>query len=327
MSFFAAFIRRQFIHWPSEPTASFAGKTVVVTGANSGLGKEACRLLLQRGATRIVLACRNIERGQAAARELEAGLATSGGSTPRLDVWQLDVASPESIAAFARRAQTDLDRLDAVIANAGVVEFKFQLAASGDEVTVATNVVGPTLLCGLLYPQLRATAARSGGEAHFTIVGSELYETAAFKELAAVETAGRGIFDALNDPSIAKMSDRYNVSKLLVMAAVREMAAATPVSENGVVINSVAPGFCRSDLGNNNLGRVGVALGNVFKRLLARPTAVGARTLVYGAAAGRETHGGYLPDCELTELQGQLKGEKGQRLQKQVWEELRRKIE
>ncbi|KAJ1568213.1 hypothetical protein HK405_003258 [Cladochytrium tenue] len=334
MSFFAAFIHRQLIHWPAEPTASFEGQTVIVTGANSGLGKEACRLLLRHGVARVVLACRSLERGRAAARELEAELsitASGSGGPPapaRLDVWELDAASTESIVAFARRAETELDRLDAVIANAGVRELAFRTTADGDERTIATNVLGPVLLCALLHAQLRATAARAAGtQTHFTVVGSELYEVAKFKELAAPEATSGSLFDVLNDPRASNMMDRYNISKLLMMAAVREMSAAAPVADSGVVINCVAPGFCQSELGHSSMGWIVYAISSAFKRLLARPTAVGARTLVYGAAAGRETHGGYLPDCELTEVRGLLRGEEGMRLQKRIWEGLHAKMQ
>lgn len=64
-------------------------------------------------------------------------------------------------------------------------------------------------------------------------------------------------------------------------------------------------------------------------RILARPVEVGARTLVYGASssAGIETHGGYLPDCKLTQTAGQTKGKAGAELQNRVWLELRQKLE
>jgi hypothetical protein len=61
--------------------------------------------------------------------------------------------------------------------------------------------------------------------------------------------------------------------------------------------------------------------------MLARSVEVGARTLVYGADAGPETHGGYLPDQILTEPRGLVKGKEGVKLQSRVWEELKAKLE
>ena len=61
--------------------------------------------------------------------------------------------------------------------------------------------------------------------------------------------------------------------------------------------------------------------------MLARPTEVGARTLVYGASVGPESHGQYVPDCKITSTAGLTKGKKGAELQERVWVELKRKLE
>ena len=63
------------------------------------------------------------------------------------------------------------------------------------------------------------------------------------------------------------------------------------------------------------------------KTLLARKTEVGARTLVYGASIGPESHGQYVPDCKITQTGGLCKGEDGAELQKRIWEELKQKLE
>lgn len=62
-------------------------------------------------------------------------------------------------------------------------------------------------------------------------------------------------------------------------------------------------------------------------RILCRSTEVGSRTLVYGASAGPESHGQYLPDCVITPTRGLSKGEEGAKLQARVWEELKAKLE
>lgn len=81
--------------------------------------------------------------------------------------------------------------------------------------------------------------------------------------------------------------------------------------------------FCHSELSReqNNLAI------RIIKKILCRPTEVGARTLVYGAGAGPESHGQYLPDCKITPMVGPMKGEKGAELQSRVWEELKQKLE
>lgn len=79
--------------------------------------------------------------------------------------------------------------------------------------------------------------------------------------------------------------------------------------------------FCQSGLGREVTDNSAIARGLI--KILARPTAVGARTLIYGACAGPETHGQYLPDCKITRPKGLLKGEAGVEVQKRVWSELK----
>lgn len=81
--------------------------------------------------------------------------------------------------------------------------------------------------------------------------------------------------------------------------------------------------FCNSELHREYSG----AFVNFLVKILARKTEVGARTLVYGASAGEESHGQYLPDCKITPLKGLGKGKEGAELQHRVWAELKKKLE
>ncbi len=66
---------------------------------------------------------------------------------------------------------------------------------------------------------------------------------------------------------------------------------------------------------------------NLLLRILCRPAEVGSRTLVYGASAGPESHGQYVPDCKITPTKGLTRGKEGLELQERVWEELKVKLE
>ena len=235
MSFLAAFIRRQFISYPPIPIASFNGKTVIVTGASSGLGLEACRWLVRLGASRVILACRNVEKANTAVKDIQA---TTSCSPDILQVWHLDLSSYPSVQAFSNRVNDELPRLDALIANAGLWKHKFGMTEE-DEETITTNVVSMSLLAFLLHSKLRETAAEYKTQTHFTVTGSELYEVAKFKERSA--PAGQ-LFNTLNDQSKANMSDRYNVSKLLAILVVKQIAFLSPLPSSGVIVNCVAPG-------------------------------------------------------------------------------------
>ena len=235
MSFLAAFIYRQFITEPPVPTASFKGKTAIVTGASSGLGLEACRWVVRLGASQVILACRNVEKAEAAAEEIRASTSCPSDT---LQVWQLDMSSYASVRAFSDRVKAELPRVDVLVANAGVGTRKFRVTEDNEE-TITTNVVSMSLLAFLLHPKLRETATKYETQTHFTVTGSELYQVAKFKEREA--PTGQ-LFTTLNDQSKANMSDRYNVSKLLAIFIVKQMAILSPISSSGVILNCVAPG-------------------------------------------------------------------------------------
>jgi NAD(P)-dependent dehydrogenase (short-subunit alcohol dehydrogenase family) len=235
MSFLAAFIYRQFIYEPPIPTASFKGKTAIVTGSDVGLGLEACRWMVRLGASQVILACRNAEKGKAAAKDIQA---TTSCSSDTLQVWHLDMSSYASVQAFSDRVKAELPRLDVLIGNAGLGTHKFRMTEDNEEM-ITTNVVSLALLAFLLHPKLRETAMKYNTQTHFTVTASELYEVAKFKERKA--PAGQ-LFATLNDKSKANMGDRYNVSKLLAIFVIKQMAALSPISSSQVIVNCVAPG-------------------------------------------------------------------------------------
>lgn len=231
------FIDRQFIHNnPPDPTISFKDKTVIVTGANVGLGKEACRKAVQLGASLVVLAGRNVDKGNAAAKDIQASTSCSPST---LQVWPLDLASYASVITFGDRVRNDLTRLDVLISNAGRGTQKFNVT-EGNEESLTTNVVCLFLHAFLLLPKLHQTAVKYNTKSHFTVTASELYEVAKFKESKA--PAGQ-LFATLNDETTANMGDRYNVTKLIEVLVVKQMAELYPVRSGKVVMNCVAPGY------------------------------------------------------------------------------------
>ncbi|KAK0511691.1 hypothetical protein JMJ35_006264 [Cladonia borealis] len=273
--------------------------------------------MVRLGASSVILACRNVEKGEAVAKDIQA---TTSCSSDSLQVWHLDLSSYASVQAFSDRVKTELPRVDALLANAGILTWKFRVTEDNEE-SITTNVISMSLLAFLLYPKLRETADKYNTQTHFTVTGSELYEYAKFKERKA--PAGQ-LFVTLNDETKANMSDRYNVSKLLAIFVVKQMAALCPVSSGGVIVNCVAPGFCQSELHFRELDNRAVRF---MVKLLSRRTEVGARTLVHGASAGAESHGQYVPDCKITPTAGFTKGNGGAELQDRVWMELKQKLE
>lgn len=130
---------------------SLAGKTAWITGANSGLGYAVARGLGQLGA-HVVMLCRNRERGLAALEQVRAEVR---GGTFELDT--LDVSSLADVQALAARRAEPVHLL---VHNAGVLPSQRTMTAEGNELTFATNVLGPFALTALLLPRLRASHAR-----------------------------------------------------------------------------------------------------------------------------------------------------------------------
>lgn len=167
---FSDFIYTQLFLTIPKPTASFSSKTVVITGANSGIGKEAVKHIVALGASKVILACRNTSKGKAAKLDIESSLKCN---TDILEVWELDLESYPSVKEFTARANK-LPRLDVLINNAGIYAFNFHVVW-GTERSIAVNVIGTFLLSFLLLPKLKETAQKFGVTPHLTFVGSALY--------------------------------------------------------------------------------------------------------------------------------------------------------
>ena len=141
------------------------GRSVVVTGASSGVGLETARALALAGA-HVVLACRNPEKGDGAAREIERDLAGDpggpGGSGGSVEVRALDVADLTSVRDFA----AGIDEVDVLVNNAGIMAVPYALSPDGVELHLATNHLGHFALSNLLLPRLTDRVVVVGSVAH-----------------------------------------------------------------------------------------------------------------------------------------------------------------
>lgn len=328
----ASFFYRQLFVTPKYPTESCEGKTIIVTGANVGLGYEAAKHFTRLGAKKVILACRNMEKGKKAASSIESAENRVGV----VEVWELDLSNYESVKKFAKRVD-GLDRVDAVVENAGRSDScrgKFLVSSFADwtsgiltqtyamtednEATLTVNVVSTFLLALLLLPTLKRSAEKYAITPRLVIVSSEVHFFTSFPERNQPS-----IFDYLNDKQTANMEDRYNVSKLLEVLTVRELCQKHISQPYPVIVNCLNPGLCHSELARD----VDSFAFRVMKKLLARTTEVGSRTLVASAVAGRESHGQYMSDGVVAAPAALVTSEDGKRAQAQVWKELSQKLE
>ncbi|WP_261574388.1 oxidoreductase [Frankia gtarii] len=144
--------------WTVADVPDQRGRTVVVTGANSGIGFETARMLAEHGAT-VVLACRDVARARRAAARIRAGIPTPYRRAERaVRVEQLDLASIASVRSAAERIRAAHPRLDLLINNAGVMRPPPGHTEDGFEPTFGINHLGHFALTGLLLDRLLATA-------------------------------------------------------------------------------------------------------------------------------------------------------------------------
>ena len=209
-------IRSHVLNW--DPPPRMDGRTVLVTGATSGLGFAAATGFARLGAT-VHLAVRNRERGEdARARILEHG-------TAEVHVGVCDLSHLSGVRAFVDAFTADNPRLDLLVNSAGVLTQKRELSPDGIELMLATNVIGPFLLTNLLIPLLKPSApariinVSSGGMYTQKIRVDDLQSE-------------RGEFDG---PAVYARSKRAEV--LLTELFARQLVA------SGVVAHSMHPGW------------------------------------------------------------------------------------
>ncbi|KAH7095520.1 hypothetical protein FB567DRAFT_601438 [Paraphoma chrysanthemicola] len=294
------------------------GRTYIVTGANNGLGLETARHLVGASSARVILAVRNISAGEKAKLDIERTTRRNGV----VQVWHLDLASAESVQGFAAKAEAELDRIDGLIENAGVWLDAWTLAEGGMEMCMTVNVINTMFLAVLMMPKLMESAKQFGLQPRLVFVVSGL----GFQAMARKELTKGGkvdVFNGLNDQKQQSMGSRYALTKLVEAYAIRALAAAYPVEKTNVVINMVSPGICATGLARDTHMLVRAAQ-SVLHAVVARTAEEGSRTILHAMLADEGTHGKHLSGCKVKDdwIQPWMKDTDGQKMQKQIWEEL-----
>ncbi|KAK2042737.1 short chain dehydrogenase [Colletotrichum somersetense] len=314
-----SFIYSQLVKSLPYPSGSYAGKTVVVTGSNVGLGKEAARHFARLGASKLILAVRSLDKARAAKEDIEA---TTNCAKDVIEVWELDMSKYASVQKFASRLRTGLERVDIFIANAGVAHPTYKQAEE-DEETITVNVVSTFLLMALVLPKMKETAAKFSTRPTFTITSSEVHAWTPFEERNAPDGQ---IFSTINEKASKPSEDvgnLYLLSKLFEVLGVRKFAEMHPASEYPVTVNNVNPGFCHSELARD----IDTWRMWLMKLTLARTTEYGSRNLVYAGSVGVESHGHYISDCAVAKPSPFVRSKEGKEAQDRIWNELVQKLE
>ncbi len=259
--------------WDTAHIPDQSGRTVLVTGANSGLGLRTAEVLAGKGA-HVLLACRSPERGQ---RALERVLAT-GGSAELVQLDLADLASVRSAASLVRERTGDA--LDVLVNNAGVMAVPLGRTADGFERQFGTNHLGHAALTWLLMPALRA---RPGAR---VVTVSSL----------AHQMGGVDLADPNYEVRRYTSWGAYAQSKLANLLFARELDRRTRAA--GVDVTSVAahPGVTATELSANTArarGNALLGLGAKIGDFFSQSVEVGALPQLYAATSPDVERGGY----------------------------------
>lgn len=134
-------------------TARLVGKTAVITGCNTGIGKETAKDLYRRGA-RVILACRNVSKAQEATEDIKSQCKDLNKDVGELAVTELDLCSLKSVRKCAEKLLKEEGHIELLINNAGIMMCPMERTEDGFEMQIGTNHFGHFLLTCLLLPRL-----------------------------------------------------------------------------------------------------------------------------------------------------------------------------
>ncbi len=235
--------------WTAADLPSFAGRTVIITGANSGLGAVTARELARTGAA-VIMAVRTPSKGEAAARQIAGDI----------EVRQLDLQDLSSVRRFA----DGVEKVDILINNAGIMASPYAVTVDGFESQIGTNHLGHFALTNLLLPKLTDRVVTVSSMAHWP---------------------GRINFDDLNwktrrySPWLA-----YSQSKLANLLFTSELQRRLAAGGSPVRALAAHPGYSHTNLQGATGRKMGDAIMSAATRVVATDADFGARQTLYAAS-------------------------------------------
>jgi NAD(P)-dependent dehydrogenase (short-subunit alcohol dehydrogenase family) len=246
--------------WTAERIPDQSGRTALVTGANSGLGFVTARELAHKGAT-VVLACRNLEKGEGARILCESQVPEA-----QLELEELELASLASVREFAERFRADHEGLDLLINNAGVMAPPRRRTADGFELQFGTNHLGHFALTGLLIGEMEGRE-----DARVVTLSSNAHRM------------GRIAFDNLGGDRHYFRWRAYGQSKLANLLFALELDRRLRAAGSTIKSLAAHPGYAATNLQFAGPPGPDAAFMKVTNRLFAQSDEMGALPTLYAA--------------------------------------------
>ena len=268
--------------WTAAQIPTQQGKRAIVTGANVGLGFQTARELARAGA-QVVLACRSVERGEAAAKRIRE---EQPGA--QVFVGHLDLSSLASVRSFAEQVLGAAEPLDLLILNAGIMALpKRERSPDGFEMQLATNYLGHFALAGLLLPLLFAASSP-----RVVSLSSNAHKRAAHL-----------FFDDFQQERSYKPFKSYSQSKLAMLVYARELQRQSDRHGTRLVSIAAHPGLSSTSIARDLPGPAKLIINTLF-RVLGQTDAAGALPQLYAATALEAAPGGYYGPDGFKEYKG-----------------------
>ncbi|WP_290538120.1 oxidoreductase [Alcanivorax sp.] len=262
--------------WRPAMMPDLSGKTILVTGANSGIGLEAVKLFAGKNAE-VIMACRNVEKANAAAAEVRAVVPEA-----RLEVMALDLADLASVKSFADAVKQRFAKLDVLLNNAGLMAPPLQRTKDGFEIQFGTNHLG-----------------------HFALTGQllELLEAADAPRIVQISSlahrGGKLMWGNLNAEKSYSRWAFYCQSKLANLIFARDLNRRLEKAGSTIHAYAAHPGYSATHLQDT------VPAGGLFNIIMAQPAEMGCLPGVMAATSPDVEPGGYYgPDSRIMELRG-----------------------
>jgi len=271
------------------------GKTVVITGANTGIGKETAIDLALRGAT-VVMACRDLERGNSALKEVQ-----EKSQNDNVSLKILDLSSLQSVREFSSSFLAEHEQLHVLVNNAGVGACPLATTEDGFEMQFGVNHLGHFALTNLLLPQMVESSP-----SRIVNVSSR----ASQRWMADIN------FDDINSEQSYSRFGAYCQSKLANVLFTKELQRR--LSTTGVTAYALHPGVVLTEIGRHANSFLWSAVKLIGPLFLKTPCE-GAQTTVYCAVQEdmEGLSGSYFVDCA---VQGTTKKSNDEGLAKKLWE-------